>query len=148
MGAAWTRGRAVVTLLASGALLLGCSSRAEPDEDVRPLVSGTVLDGPEGAPVGGADVELLVYPAAMGSTAQDAAAATADTGRTLADGTYALEAAVDELTPHAGADGRVQVEVRVVGAEAGTRTAVLLRKDQSTGATEVVETTGVVVEAR
>lgn len=146
MDAAWWRGVAVGVLLAGGSVLTGCGGD-EAASEAPTSVSGVVLDGPEGAPVGDAEVELLVYPAAMGSRGDDDAASTAGTGSTGSDGAYALEADVDELTPHAGADGRVQVEVRVVGSEAGTRTTVLLRKDQETGETQVVETTGVVVEA-
>lgn len=145
MGAAWVRGAVgVVALLLATA---GCGSDEDVEGDV-PSVSGVLLDGPDGAPVESAEVELLVLPSAMGSSAEAVQPVSADRASTGSDGTYRLEAAVDDLTLNAGADGRVQVEVRPVGEKVGTRTTVLLRRDRKTGEAQVVETTGVVVESQ
>lgn len=138
---------AVGLVLAAPAALVGCGSD-EPRETSLPVVSGVVLDGPEGSPVTSGEVELVVLPAALGNSSPDVAGTSTDTASLGAGGAFSLEATPEQLTPHAGADGRVQVEVRMVGRpEVSLRTTVLLRRNKETGGASVVETTDVRVEA-
>ena len=129
---------------------LGCAGEVdESSEKVFDVVSGVVLEGPQGPPRGDVDVELLVHPSALGSSGEAVEAVSAARVRADAEGRFVLEAAVGELTPYASPDGRVRVEVRLAGQpEMGTRTTVLLRKDGATGVTSVVETTDVTVAAQ
>lgn len=149
-GGAWAQKLIRTTVAGCAvALLVVMSGCSEDDEASGPVtvVSGVVQAG-GGAPLSGAEVELIVIPAALGSAAPADDLASADTASLDTAGAFHLEAAPEQLTPHAGADGRVQVEIRVVGRpDASTRTTVLLRKDAETGETSVVETTGVEVLA-
>lgn len=153
-GTGW-RGAPVRLVAGTGAVLAlllpsGCASDVdESAEQVFDVVSGVVVDAPQGSPRGDVDVELLVHPSAMGSSGNEGRAVSA--GRVTADaqGRFVLAAAVEELTPFASPDGRVQVEVRVADQpDGGTRTTVLLRKDGATGVTSVQETTDVTVAAQ
>lgn len=147
MRAGYGRTRAGTGVVVATMLVLsgaGCGGDEGDPETRQAAVSGTVTGGPDGAPAASTKVELLVRGAAMG--AGGATGTSVDTVMTDASGAFVLDAAVDDLTPHAGADGRVQVEVRPDGAEAGTITSVRLEKDQETGVTRIVETTEVAVE--
>ena len=143
-------------LVAGAAVVLvtaGCGSDEEADASTTPqdVASGVVLDGPDGSPVSGVEVELLVWPAAQSSTAGPSAsggttAARVDVDVTDAEGEFDLEALASQLSPHAGADGLVGIELRVAeSAEAGTRTSVRLERAAGTGVVSVVETEDVVV---
>lgn len=149
MRAGYGRTRAGAGVVVATMLVLsgaGCGGDEGDPESRQAAVSGTVTDGPAGAPVASTEVELLVRGAAMG--AGGGTGTSVDTVTTDAAGAFVLDAAVDDLTPHAGTDGRVQVEVRPAGAEVGTITSVRLEKDQETGVTRIVETTAVEVEIR
>lgn len=122
---------------------VGCGGGESDSASKQPAVSGTLTEGVGGEPIGATEIELVVRGAAMGSSGT--AATSVDTVTTDASGAFVLDAAVGDLTPHAGADGRVQVEVRPAGAESGTITSVRLEKDRETGVTRVVETTEIVV---
>lgn len=155
------RARALAVGTAGWVLLVaGCASDDQDAAAVTPydVASGVVLDAPDGAPVAGAEVELVVWPAAQSSGASPTASSssqepgsgehqlvTLDTDVTDASGEFDLEALTAELTPHANADGLVGIELRVVGSPSGTRTSVRLDRAGDTGVASVVGTEDVVV---
>jgi len=131
-------------------LLAGCGQGDEEEgAGPTPVASGVVLDGPEGKPVPGVELELLVWPSPQSSTGGASEAPETirtDTATTDAGGEFALMAEPGELTPHAASDGQVGIEVRVAGTKSpGTRTTVRLERADDTGVTSVVETTGIVL---
>lgn len=142
---------AFACLLAVALVLLAACGQDDEEQEAAPtpVVSGIVLDGPEGDPVPDVELELLVWPSPQASTGGASEAPEtirADTDTTDAAGEFALTALPDELTPHAASDGLVGIEVRVAGTKApGTRTTVRLQRADDTGVTSVVETSGLVV---
>ncbi|GGD09389.1 hypothetical protein [Nocardioides daphniae] len=141
----WRSGAAAAVMVMTWGALTGCGGDGETAGRSPEVVTGQVVDGPGGAPVPGAEVELVLHPA-VGVGGEQAAEETAASDVADSKGRFALAAPVEELTLNAAPDGRVQVELRVKGSEAaGTMATVLLRKDAETGRTEVTTTSDVVV---
>lgn len=136
-------------VLAVAVLLAGCGQGDEDASGPSPVASGVVFDSPDGKPLSGVQLELVVWPspgASNGGGKQAPQTMVADTDTSGADGAFSLEAEAHELTPHAASDGLVGIEVKVVGSELpGTRTTVRLERDADTGVTSVVETSGLVI---
>lgn len=146
MAVGWARAFAIATAVA--VLTAGCAGEGESDPATTPqdAVSGVVLDGPDGDPAAGVEVELLVWPAVQSSTSDDLEATTLDTAVTDASGQFELEALASELSPYASTAGHVGVELRAVGSsEVGTRTTIRLERARDTGVISVAQTEDVVV---
>lgn len=129
---------AAIAVAVAGALTACGSDEETSQQDPQDVATGTVLDGAGGAPVSGVDVELLVWPSPQGGGATPVGEAPelirVDEARTADDGTFDLEALARDLSPHAGSDGQVSVEIRKVGAAgAGLRTIVRLSRGQDNG---------------
>lgn len=142
-------------LSASLALVLvaaGCGSDAsEPGAatDPQPVVSGVVVDGPDGEPVEGVELELVVWPSpqVQGAT-EEAAPEPVHLGDAVsgADGSFEMVADPDDLTPHALTGGLVDLSVQVAGDPGpGTRASVVLGKEAGTGVTTLTPLEGLVV---
>lgn len=142
-------GPAVAALLLG--LLAGCGGDDEADGASTPqrVATGVLLDA--GQPVADVEVELLVWPSpqtgASASPEGGPQLVSLDTDTTDAEGGFELAAPADDLSPHAGGDGSVGLQIRRVGGEPwSVNTTVRLVRAPDTGVTSVEPVEGMEID--
>ena len=124
--------------------LTGCGDDpSDARTETQEVARGVLLDKPDGKPVAGVELELLVWPSAQSGAGELVAV---DTDVTEADGSFDLDALAADLSPHAASNGQVGLEIRTAGsADGGMRTTVRLTRAKETGTTTVEPVAGLVV---